>query len=78
MIEVNVEILGVLRTPERGRRFRLSIPEGSSVSRMLNEMGFDETDRRFLLMAVNGKRAGMCSILSNGDVLTLSLPVGGG
>ena len=56
----------------------LAIPEPLTVQALLESLSFRPEEMSFLLVALNGMKTTPSTLLKDGDVLTISLLLGGG
>jgi len=74
---IQVKTVGTLKSLEEGTKVNLlEIPEGTSVSRAIEEMGLKDWEVGLVL--VNGTHGTRESILKDQDQLTLIAPLVGG
>ena len=74
---IHVKTVGTLKSLQEGTKLEaLEVPEGASVSRVLERLKIREWEIGFVL--VNGERVTMESILRENDSLTLVAPLAGG
>ena len=74
---IHVKTVGTLKSLEEGiNPVSLDVPEGSSVSQVIERLGLQDWEVGFI--RVNGTRATKESILKDRDQLTLIAPLAGG
>jgi len=74
---IHVRIIGTLKSLEEGAKpFSLEVPEGSSVSRIIDLLNLKEWEVGFVLL--NGERQTKEAILKEKDQLVLVAPLAGG
>jgi molybdopterin converting factor small subunit len=74
-MDIKVRLFATLRDG-RGKELMLKLDEKPNVEMILNELEIDERDVAILL--INGRDGAMDRILTEGDVVSLFPPVGGG
>ena len=76
-LTIFVKTVGTLKSLEEGAKvISLEVPEGTSVSRAIEKLGFK--DWEIGLVLVNGTHGTKESVLNNQDRLTLIAPLVGG
>jgi molybdopterin converting factor small subunit len=74
-MDIKVRLFATLRDG-RGKELMLKLDEKPNVEMVLKELEIDERDVAILL--INGRDGAMDRILTEGDVVSLFPPVGGG
>jgi sulfur carrier protein ThiS len=75
---ITVEHSAVLRLKNIKSRGELNVPEDITITALLNRLGIQAGQHKYLLTYVNGTKRGLNHILHDGDALQLFLPIGGG
>ena len=75
MISVEVRLFATFREG-RKKKYLLELPEGTTILDVLNRLKINEEEVSIILL--NGVDGDASRELSNGDVLSLFPPVGGG
>ena len=74
-MEIKVRLFATLRE-NRGKEMMLLVEDAAPVSQVITKLGIEDKDIAILL--VNGLNAPQDRILSEGDVVSIFPPVGGG
>ncbi len=80
MLTVTVFLGTILqkKTPQGNqRRLKISLEEGAAILDLIHHLDL-EIEPDYLLLAVNGKTAGLDQILADGDKVHLMMPISGG
>ena len=77
-IKIKIEILGLLKKPRNLRNFEFEMPDNSTMEDLLLELDYSREHCRYILAVKNGIGADRHTVLSDGDEVVLTLPVGGG
>lgn len=75
MISVEVRLFATFREGRQNKYF-LELDDGTTVLDVLNLLNINPEEASIIL--INGKNVDVTKVLSNGDVLSLFPPVGGG
>ena len=78
MATVTVRFTGPVRRPWPEASRTLELPAGTTVGRLLQQLGFAGHELRFVHTGVNGASAGPATELADGDTVDVLLRVGGG
>jgi molybdopterin converting factor small subunit len=74
-MEIKVRLFATLRE-NRGKEMMLLVEDAAPVSQVIMKLGIEDKDIAILL--VNGLNAPQDRILSEGDIVSIFPPVGGG
>ena len=77
-MKIRVKIIGALTKPNGKEDFVQDIPDGSTIEKLLLDLGYNPKHLSMIMTAVNGKQKKQSYKLKNDDEIELSLPVGGG
>jgi len=75
LISVEVRLFATFREGRQNKYF-LELDDGTTVLDVLNLLNINPEEASIIL--INGKNVDVTKVLSNGDVLSLFPPVGGG
>ncbi|MFW9996260.1 MAG: MoaD/ThiS family protein [Candidatus Odinarchaeota archaeon] len=77
-IKIKIELMGSLKTPTGKRKFNFELEDGTNVRQLLKKLDYSEEDAKYLLTFINSEHVKHETILKNGDVVFITVPVGGG
>jgi sulfur carrier protein ThiS len=77
-VNITVEHSAVLKLKNIQNRGEINLPEDITIAALLNRLGVQAGQHKYLLTYVNGKKRGLNHMLQDGDALQLFLPIGGG
>ena len=77
---VTLELVASVRNPfaSKKRKKIIELTEIISIKTLLLEVGFQESELKFLISILNGNRTTHDQLLSNNDHIWITLPIGGG
>jgi len=75
---ITVEHSAVLKLKNVQNRGEMELPTDITIAALLNRLGIQAGQHKYLLIYVNGKKRSLSHILQDGDALQLFLPIGGG
>jgi len=75
---ITIEHSAVLKLKNIKNRGETSVPEDITIAALLNRLGVQAAQHKYLLPYVNGTKRGLNHILHEGDAVQLFLPIGGG
>ena len=75
---ITVAHSAVLKLKNVQNRGEITVPEDITIAALLNRLGVQAAQHKYLLPYVNGTKRGLSHILHEGDALQLFLPIGGG
>jgi len=76
-MKIKIEILGLLKKPRNLSNFEFEMPDNSAIEDLLLKLDYCREHCRYILAIINGRRADRHTVLSDGDEVVLTLPVGG-
>jgi len=77
-LKIKIEIVGLLKKPQNLSRFEFEMPDNSTMEDLLQKLDYSREHCRYILSIINGVRGDRHTVLSHGDEVVLTLPVGGG
>lgn len=78
MITVDVEIDGLLKSPDGRRKFEFQMQDDTTYGELLMILGYSAAESRYISVIHDGKLRDLQDIVKSKEKVFLMLPVGGG
>jgi len=77
-MKVKIEIVGLLHIKGVKSNSFIDIKEGSTISDLYNELNILKDHQKFIIPFINGSEVRKSSAVTDGDIVKIFLPTGGG
>ncbi|MHA1972310.1 MAG: MoaD/ThiS family protein [Candidatus Hodarchaeales archaeon] len=80
MITVTIELVATLKNPfpSKKRKEEVTLEKSITITELMTHIGFSHNDIEHLVLIVNGVRVKNDYLVTNGDHIFVTMPIGGG